>query len=103
MLYYVALFWFVQVGSIDGAAQASGIPPNFVSAILLPIAGNAAEHASAIIFAYKNRLDISLGVSNLYIVCLIYSEMYGCRYASALPHRSRCLSPRCPLSLREYR
>jgi len=30
---------------------------------LVPIAGNAAEHASAIVFAAKNRLDISLGVA----------------------------------------
>ena len=34
-----------------------------MSTILLPIAGNAAEHASAIIFAHKNRLDIALGVA----------------------------------------
>jgi hypothetical protein len=28
---------------------------------LLPIVGNAAEHAGAVIFAFKNKLDISLG------------------------------------------
>ena len=49
------------VGSIQGAALASGLSEMFVSAILLPIAGNAAEHASAVIFAYKNRLDITIG------------------------------------------
>uniref|UniRef100_A0A0D9WKJ7 Sodium/calcium exchanger membrane region domain-containing protein n=1 Tax=Leersia perrieri TaxID=77586 RepID=A0A0D9WKJ7_9ORYZ len=31
--------------------------------ILLPIVGNAAEHAGAVIFALKNKLDITLGVS----------------------------------------
>jgi Ca2+:H+ antiporter len=35
----------------------------FLSTIVLPIVGNAAEHASAIIFAMKNRLEISLGVA----------------------------------------
>jgi Ca2+:H+ antiporter len=28
----------------------------FISVILLPIVGNAAEHASAIMFAMKNKL-----------------------------------------------
>ncbi|RLM66628.1 hypothetical protein C2845_PM16G22370 [Panicum miliaceum] len=31
--------------------------------ILLPIVGNAAEHASAIMFAMKDKLDITLGVA----------------------------------------
>ena len=51
----------VLVGSIQGASSNGTLSEMFVSAILLPIAGNAAEHASAVIFAYKNRLDISLG------------------------------------------
>lgn len=36
---------------------------SFLSIILLPIVGNAAEHAGAIIFAFKNKLDITLGVA----------------------------------------
>ena len=36
---------------------------SFLSTIVLPIVGNAAEHASAIIFAYKNKLDIAFGVA----------------------------------------
>lgn len=35
----------------------------FLTTILLPIVGNAAEHASAIVFAYKNRVEIALGVA----------------------------------------
>jgi hypothetical protein len=31
--------------------------------IVVPIVGNAAEHASALIFAVKNRMEISLGVA----------------------------------------
>ena len=30
---------------------------------LLPVAGNAAEHYSAIVFARRNRLDLSLGIA----------------------------------------
>lgn len=39
------------------------IPVAFISVILLPIVGNAAEHASAIMFAVKDKLDITIGVA----------------------------------------
>jgi Ca2+/H+ antiporter len=48
---------------LPSPTRSAGIPDAFASTILLPIAGNAAEHASAIMFAAKNRLDISLGVA----------------------------------------
>ena len=35
----------------------------FVEAILTPIAGNAAEHWSAVYFAAKNRLNVSIGIA----------------------------------------
>merc|ERR1712216_1079196 len=40
-----------------------GVFTAFISVILLPIVGNAAEHASAVMFAMKNKMDISLGVA----------------------------------------
>ncbi|KAL5548839.1 hypothetical protein UlMin_004070 [Ulmus minor] len=51
------------VNAIEGASKAWNIPLSFISVILLPIVGNAAEHASAIMFAMKDKLDISLGVA----------------------------------------
>lgn len=51
------------VDAIEGASSAWNIPIAFISVILLPIVGNAAEHASAIMFAMKDKLDISLGVA----------------------------------------
>ncbi|CAL9050005.1 unnamed protein product [Musa banksii] len=51
------------VGTIEAASDSWGISVSFISIILLPIVGNAAEHAGAIIFAFKNKLDITLGVS----------------------------------------
>jgi len=51
------------VEAIEGASVALKIPVAFISVILLPIVGNAAEHAGAIIFAMKDKLDISLGVA----------------------------------------
>ncbi|KAG9142533.1 hypothetical protein Leryth_011640 [Lithospermum erythrorhizon] len=51
------------VGTIEDASKSWGLSVSFISVILLPIVGNAAEHAGAIIFAFKNKLDISLGVA----------------------------------------
>lgn len=39
------------------------MPVAFISVIIIPIVGNAAEHASAVMFAMKNKMDISLGVA----------------------------------------
>ncbi|KAF1894748.1 hypothetical protein Lal_00021041 [Lupinus albus] len=51
------------VGAIEGASTSWNIPVAFISVILLPLVGNAAEHGSAIMFAMKDKLDISLGVA----------------------------------------
>ncbi|KAG9453993.1 hypothetical protein H6P81_006897 [Aristolochia fimbriata] len=59
----VALLSEYVVGTIEDAAESWGISVSFISIILLPIVGNAAEHAGAIIFAFKNKLDITLGVA----------------------------------------
>ena len=59
----IAVLSEALVDSIDDAAISLGIPLVFVSCILLPIAGNAAEHASALIFAWRDRLDVSIGVA----------------------------------------
>ncbi|KAH1266180.1 Vacuolar cation/proton exchanger 3 [Glycine max] len=45
------------------AFDSWGLFVSFLSIILLPIVGNATEHVGAIIFGFKNKLDISLGVS----------------------------------------
>ncbi|GAB2274464.1 hypothetical protein Dimus_009234 [Dionaea muscipula] len=59
----IALLSEYIVGTIEDASSSWGISISFLSIILLPILGNAAEHAGAIIFAFKNKLDISLGVA----------------------------------------
>ncbi|XP_071742081.1 vacuolar cation/proton exchanger 2-like isoform X2 [Rutidosis leptorrhynchoides] len=51
------------VDAIQGASDSWNMPVSFISVVLLPIVGNAAEHASAIMFAMKDKLDITLGVA----------------------------------------
>ncbi|KAF5747620.1 putative Vacuolar cation/proton exchanger 1a [Tripterygium wilfordii] len=63
MTVVIALLSGYVVGTIEAASESWGISVSFISIILLPIVGNAAEHAGAIIFAFKNKLDITLGVA----------------------------------------
>ncbi|CAN1846410.1 Vacuolar cation/proton exchanger 1 [Linum perenne] len=63
MTVFIALLSEYVVGTIESASDSWGISITFISIILLPIVGNAAEHAGSIIFAFKNKLDISLGVA----------------------------------------
>ncbi|VFQ64384.1 unnamed protein product [Cuscuta campestris] len=60
---WIALLSEYLVNAIEGASVAMNIPVSFISVILLPIVGNAAEHAGAVMFAVKDKLDISLGVA----------------------------------------
>eukprot|EP00210_Caulerpa_lentillifera_P000671 g648.t1 len=59
----IAVLSEMVVDTIEDAHDSLGIPMPFLSTIVLPLVGNAAEHASAILFAYKNRMEITLGVA----------------------------------------
>ncbi|ESR65966.1 hypothetical protein CICLE_v10008243mg [Citrus x clementina] len=63
MTAWISILSQYVVDAIEGASASWNIPISFISVILLPIVGNAAEHASAIMFAMKDKLDISLGVA----------------------------------------
>ncbi|KAI4305248.1 hypothetical protein L6164_028625 [Bauhinia variegata] len=63
MTMIISLLSEYVVGTIEAASDSWGISVSFISIILLPIVGNAAEHAGSIIFAFKNKLDISLGIA----------------------------------------
>lgn len=51
------------VDSIDGLVISTGISKTFIGIILIPIVGNAAEHATAVISAVKNKMDLAVGVA----------------------------------------
>ncbi|KAJ6820451.1 vacuolar cation/proton exchanger 1a [Iris pallida] len=63
MTIVIAVLSEYVVGTIEAASESWGMSVSFISIIVLPIVGNAAEHAGAVIFAFKNKLDITLGVS----------------------------------------
>ncbi|KAL1369906.1 hypothetical protein HN51_000255 [Arachis hypogaea] len=60
---WVSLLSGYLVDAIEGASESLNMSMAFISVILLPIVGNAAEHASAIMFAMKDKLDITIGVA----------------------------------------
>ena len=51
------------VDSIDAIVETAHISKTFVGLILLPIVGNAAEHVTAVVVAYKNKMDLAIGVA----------------------------------------
>lgn len=44
-------------------SESSGINQAFLGLIVLPIAGNAAEHITAVFVAVKNKMDLSIAVA----------------------------------------
>lgn len=51
------------VGSINTIVETAHISKTFIGLILLPIVGNAAEHVTAVVVAYKNKMDLAIGVA----------------------------------------
>jgi len=60
---FIASLSDVLVGSIDGTAHQWGVPMAFIATIVLPLVGCAAEITAAVMFARKNKMDISIGVA----------------------------------------
>eukprot|EP00968_Pinguiococcus_pyrenoidosus_P001026 scaffold48_cov311-Pinguiococcus_pyrenoidosus.AAC.221 len=51
------------VASIDGFADQGNFSPSFVGVVLLPIVGNAVEHIAAVTVAYKEKMDLAIGIA----------------------------------------
>ncbi len=61
----VAVAWMseILVGAIEPTAHELGLSNVFVGVFVVAILGNAAEHATAITVALKNRMDLSLSIA----------------------------------------
>eukprot|EP00850_Spirogloea_muscicola_P002842 SM000011S19020 [mRNA] locus=s11:414121:418397:+ [translate_table: standard] len=64
----VSVFADPTVDAINGFSKASGIPPFFVAFVVSPLASNASELVSSILFAMKRRKRTA---------SLTYSQIYG--------------------------
>ena len=61
----VAIAWMseIMVGAIEPAAHDLGLSNVFVGVFVVAILGNAAEHATAINAALKDRMDLALSIA----------------------------------------
>lgn len=59
----VAIESELLVESLEEATADLGLPALFTGVIFLPIIGNAAEHATAVTVAVKNKMDLSVSVA----------------------------------------
>jgi Ca2+:H+ antiporter len=61
----VGIAWMseIMVGAIEPAAHELGLSNVFVGVFVVAIMGNAAEHATAINVALKDRMDLSLSIA----------------------------------------
>jgi Ca2+:H+ antiporter len=59
----VVLVSEVLVSSVEVAIKEFGVSEIFVGAIIVGVIGNAAEHSSAVMFARKGKLDLSIGIA----------------------------------------
>lgn len=53
----------ILVGAIEPTAHAFGLSHAFVGVFVVAVLGNAAEHATAITVALRNRMDLSLSIA----------------------------------------
>jgi Ca2+:H+ antiporter len=60
---FVALEAEFLVSSLEPALEDLGLSELFVGLIVIPIIGNAAEHSSAILFALRNKVDVTLEIA----------------------------------------
>jgi len=59
----VALESELLVGSLEPALESFGLSKLFVGLIIVPIIGNAAEHGAAVLFALRDKVDVTLEIA----------------------------------------
>jgi Ca2+:H+ antiporter len=60
---FVAWISEILVGAIEPTAHEFGLSNAFVGVFVVAVLGNAAEHATAVTAAMKNRMDLSLSIA----------------------------------------
>eukprot|EP00041_Stephanoeca_diplocostata_P016726 m.330455 g.330455 ORF g.330455 m.330455 type:complete len:430 (-) comp20461_c0_seq2:185-1474(-) len=99
----VAAFWLtiitvivsmtsdILVSTIRETASEFGISSGFMCAVLIPMAGNAAEHGAAVIFAWKNQMDLALGIALGSAIQVALFVLPVCVLLGWLEHKSMSL------------
>ena len=53
----------VLVGAVERGEPALGLTEVFVGVIVVAMVGNAAEHSTAVVMAWKNQTDLAVGIA----------------------------------------
>jgi len=61
--FFVAIESEILVATVETTIKKFNLSEVFVGIILIPILGNVAEHASAVLMAAKNKIDISIEIA----------------------------------------
>ncbi len=89
-----ALVSEILVGSIDAFAHSAGLTQFFVSAIIVAIVGNAAEHGGAVVIAMRGKLELASEIA------ITSSAQVALLVAPAVALLSFAISPAMPLAFR---
>ena len=76
------------VGSIEAARHTLGLTETFVGVVVIAFVGNAAEHSTAVWCAWKNKMDLSLGIatgSSLQMALFVTPVLVLASYAFGTP------------------
>lgn len=60
---FIAWLSEILVGAVEPTVAALGVSEFFLGIIIIPLVGNIAEHLVAVKVAFKNQMDLSLGIS----------------------------------------
>jgi Ca2+:H+ antiporter len=61
----VALVAEVLIGAVEGVTESLHLTELFVGVMIIAIVGNAAEHGTAVIMAWRNKMDLSVGIATI--------------------------------------
>lgn len=53
----------ILVGSLEEAGKAMGLNPIFMGLFVVALVGNAAEHASAVLIAKRDKMDLAINIA----------------------------------------
>jgi Ca2+:H+ antiporter len=84
----IAFLSEILVTEIGAAQHALGLSSMFVGVVVVATVGNAAEHSTAILMAYKNKMDLSLSIcigSSVQIALFVAPVLVFASYALGNP------------------
>jgi Ca2+:H+ antiporter len=85
---FVAWMSELLVGAVNEASRTLGMTEVFVGVVIVAVVGNAAEHSTAVVMAWKNQMDLAVGIamgSALQIALFVAPVLVFVSYLRARP------------------